>query len=114
MLRFEYVDDNTRIRHYSDMGMQIRQVETGILYEDAVDYLPCRYTYTETDIPIEDWEEPESMTSSRNIPNGEYFTVGDHLYLSTATIAAGDEIQEGVNCESVELAAALNELKEEN
>ena len=42
-----------RIRHYSDQNMHILQVETGILYEDAVDVLPCRYTYEETDIPIE-------------------------------------------------------------
>lgn len=113
MLRTEYVDEGTRIRHYSDMGMQIRQNETGILYEDAVDYLPCRYTYTETDIPIEDWEEPETMVSSKNIPSGEFFTVGEHLFYSTATIAAGDEIIEGVNCKAIELAEALNDLKED-
>ena len=42
-----------RIRHYSDLNMHILQVETGILYEDAVDKMPCRYTYEETDVPIE-------------------------------------------------------------
>ena len=42
-----------RIRHYSDRGMKIRQIETDILYEDAVDVLPLRYTYEETDIPID-------------------------------------------------------------
>lgn len=42
----------TRVRHFSDAGMMIRQIETGILYEDAEDKLPCRYTYEETDIPI--------------------------------------------------------------
>lgn len=26
----------------------IRQIETGAIYEDAVDVLPCRYTYEET------------------------------------------------------------------
>lgn len=44
---------NDRIRHYSDCGMKIRQVETGKLYEDAVDVIPCQYTYIETDEPIE-------------------------------------------------------------
>lgn len=43
---------DTLVRHYSDAGMMIRQVETGIMYSDAVDVRPCRYTYTETDIPI--------------------------------------------------------------
>lgn len=31
----------------------IRQIETGILYSDAIDTLPCRYTYEATEIPIE-------------------------------------------------------------
>ena len=41
-----------RVHHYSDAGMMIRQIETGRLYEDAVDRIPCRYTYEETDEPI--------------------------------------------------------------
>jgi len=45
------------VKHYSDIRMQIRQEEIGILYEDAVDIRPCRYTYTETNIPIP--SEPE-------------------------------------------------------
>lgn len=46
-----------RVRHYSDIGMMIRQVETGIIYQDAVDKIPCRYTYEETDEPIPEMEE---------------------------------------------------------
>lgn len=38
-----------RIRHWSDEGYMIRQVETDTLYEDAVDILPCSYNYEETD-----------------------------------------------------------------
>lgn len=45
-----------RIRHYSDEGMMIRQVETGIIYQDAVDKIPCRYTYEETNTPIPEQE----------------------------------------------------------
>jgi hypothetical protein len=52
MIVTEMIDD--RIRHYSDRGMKIRQVETGKLYEDAVDIVPCPYTYVETDEPIDD------------------------------------------------------------
>ena len=44
------------IRHYSDSGMMIRQVDTGELYNDAVDVIPCAYTYEETDTPIPDFE----------------------------------------------------------
>ena len=45
--------ENDRIRHYSDSGKRIRQVETGIIYDDAVDVLPCKYTYEETDEPVQ-------------------------------------------------------------
>lgn len=50
----EYLDDGNLIRHYSNEGYLIRQVETGEIYEDAVDVVPCRYTYEETDekIPV--------------------------------------------------------------
>ena len=51
MIITEIIED--RVRSYSDQGMKLRQVDTGILYEDAVD-VPGLHTYEETDIPIED------------------------------------------------------------
>ena len=60
MIKTETVDNGTRIRHYSDANMHIRQIETGVLYEDAVDIIPCEYTYEETDLPIEHPEEEEN------------------------------------------------------
>jgi hypothetical protein len=50
MIKTEYI--NSRILHYSDSGFRILQNETGIVYDDAVDVMPCKYTYTETDEPI--------------------------------------------------------------
>lgn len=50
MIKTEYIGN--RIRHYSDNGFRILQNETGIVYDDAVDVLPCKYTYTETNEPI--------------------------------------------------------------
>lgn len=50
MIQTEMIGE--RILHYSDQNMKIRQVETGKLYEDAIDVMPCPYTYEETDIPI--------------------------------------------------------------
>lgn len=41
------------IRHYSDVGFVILQVETGIKYAEAIDGIPCPYTYIETDELIE-------------------------------------------------------------
>lgn len=65
MIQTELVDGGTRIRHYSDLDLKIRQVETGIIYDDAVDVLPCKYTYEETDEPIDppepEPEEPEEV-----------------------------------------------------
>lgn len=54
MLKFEYIENGDRIRHYSDEGHKIRQIETDIIYDDVVDVVPCKWTYEETDIPIEE------------------------------------------------------------
>ena len=40
-------------RTYSDEGKMIRQNETGVLYDEAIDIEGRGYTYTETDEPIE-------------------------------------------------------------
>ena len=60
---------NDRVRHYSDNGMMLRQIETGALYEDAVDVTPCPYTYEETDIPIE--SDPLEAQQALDIIMGE-------------------------------------------
>ena len=52
MIRIEQIGD--RVYTYSDAGMKILQNETGIVYEDALDVPESGYTYTETDIAIED------------------------------------------------------------
>ena len=54
-VKSEYVkfDDRTLIKHESDAGKYIRQVETGIEYVSAIDVIPCRYTYVETEREIE-------------------------------------------------------------
>lgn len=56
--QYPYVDErdkerNDLIKHYSDEGKYILQVETGIEYAEAIDVYPCRYTYEETDKPVE-------------------------------------------------------------
>lgn len=56
----EYLDDGNLIRHYSNEGYFIRQIETGIIYEDAIDVVPCRYTYEETNEKIPVIEEPDN------------------------------------------------------
>ena len=57
MLKSELIENGERIHHWSDADLKIRQIETGIIYEDAVDNVPCRYTYEETDEPIEEADE---------------------------------------------------------
>lgn len=57
MILTELLNTGTLIRHYSDQGMLLLQNETGIKYSDPVDVVPCVYTYTETDEPIEVEEE---------------------------------------------------------
>ena len=49
MIIVEYIESENRERRYSDQGVKLRQVETGILYDDAVDVIPCPYTYEEAE-----------------------------------------------------------------
>lgn len=49
MIKIEFLNDGTLIKHYSDAGFMLLQVETGIKYAAPVDLVPCRYTYEETD-----------------------------------------------------------------
>lgn len=59
MIIAEYLNNNTLIKHFSDLGFMILQNETGILYGETVDVVPCAYTYIETDIPIEENDNEE-------------------------------------------------------
>ena len=53
MILTEFLNDGTLIKHYSDAGFMLLQVETGVKYSDPIDVVPCRYTYEETDEKIE-------------------------------------------------------------
>lgn len=48
MIRTELLNNGTLIRHWSDAGVMLLQVETGEKYSEAIDIFPCRYTYEET------------------------------------------------------------------
>ncbi len=53
MILTEYLNNGTLIKHYSDKGVMLLQVETGVKYSDPIDVVPCRYTYEETEEEIE-------------------------------------------------------------
>ena len=55
MIVEKQVDANT-VYHYSDMGLPLLQVETGVIYDEAYDISPCPYTYREV-FPEDDDEE---------------------------------------------------------
>ena len=59
-LKFEFLENNL-IRHYAEDSQgnryYIKQVETGIIYPEAIDVIPCRYTYSVTDKKIEEEDE---------------------------------------------------------
>lgn len=55
-------------RTYSDVGMMIRQDQTGIEYDEAIDVESAKYTYSETDTPITSEEDlAEDMIDSEQI-----------------------------------------------
>lgn len=57
IVSLEYYTEDGRllIKTKSDRNMMIRQDQTGILYDEAID-VPNHYTYSETDTPIESEE----------------------------------------------------------
>ena len=57
MIKIEYLNDGTLIKHYSDAGFMLLQVETGERYSDPIDVVPCRFTYEETDELVDGEEE---------------------------------------------------------
>jgi hypothetical protein len=57
MIKTEFLNNGTLIKHYSDEGYMLLQNETGIEYADPVDSVPCKYTYTETDKLVESDED---------------------------------------------------------
>ena len=65
MIKTEYLNDGTLIKHYSDAGFMLLQVETGIKYADPVDMVPCSYTYEETDELIN--TDPEEAITEDHI-----------------------------------------------
>ena len=52
---YETRDDGVKLyRTYSNTNMRIRQDQTGAVYDEAIDVENRGYTYTETDIPVEE------------------------------------------------------------
>lgn len=54
------------VKHHSNEGMKLKQVETGLVYDEAIDLIPCQYTYEETGIRVEQ-NELEDTISALNI-----------------------------------------------
>ena len=48
------IEGRELVKHFSDENKYIRQVETGIEYAEAIDVMPCRYTYEEIEREIEE------------------------------------------------------------
>ena len=68
MIITETVGD--RIHTYSNIGMKIKQEQTGIIYDDAMDVPEKGYTYIETNEPI-DSERSLTPEEALNIILGE-------------------------------------------
>ena len=49
MIKTELLNDGTLIKHYSNEGKLLLQVETGAKYAEPIDIYPCPFTYEETD-----------------------------------------------------------------
>lgn len=59
---YETREDGVNLyKTYSDENYRIRQIETGAIYDEAIDVENAEYTYEETEEKIENIEESEEM-----------------------------------------------------
>lgn len=56
MIQTEQINDKL-VKTYSDEGFKIKQLETERVYDEAIDVIPLKYTYEETDEKVEILEE---------------------------------------------------------
>jgi len=69
---FRTREDNVNLyKTYSDLGVKIKQEQTGAEYDEAIDVENSGYTYIETDIPVEDIEISDAEALAI-IMGGEY------------------------------------------
>ena len=75
MIKTEIITINGKeyVRTHSDRNMQIRQNDTGAMYDDAIDPVDSGRTYTETDVPIVEYytDETEAKARAYDILMGE-------------------------------------------
>ena len=69
MIQMEYIEAENRERRFSDNNVKIRKIETGELYNDAADIVPCPYTYEESLEPIDVIDEPADANDYENALN---------------------------------------------
>ena len=99
-----YGDD--LVRHYSDRGMMMLQVETGIRYADAIDVTPCPYTYEETD----ERADPESTRETVDFLVESMQTVQSDVSDLNDGIAELGEVTSGISDDVADLTEGVAEL----
>lgn len=57
MISIDFLNDCTLVKHTSDQGFLLLQVETGLKYAEPIDIMPCPYTYIETNELVEQAKE---------------------------------------------------------
>ena len=62
-------------RHYSDKGVMLRQIETGILYSEPIDIEEAPFTYEETDELIEGNGEHRPILAPDEISPEEFMAL---------------------------------------
>ena len=58
MVKYEILNEKL-CKHYSDDNKMIHKIGTGEIYSEAIDVIPCKYIYEETDIDIKETCEEE-------------------------------------------------------
>ena len=100
----------TPINYQLDQNILNTLLGTNNIWADAGD-VAVEYC-ADTKLYIEELTKPEEydMIADQAIASGQFFMIGNSLYLSTTAIAAGGTITPGTNATQLSLADALNQL----
>lgn len=104
------------VRHYSDRGMMMLQIETGIRYADAIDVVPCAYTYEETDEPADPTETQgtvDFLVQSMQSVQSDVSDLSDGMAELSGIVSDQGDAQELTDAALAELSGVVSEQGEE-
>lgn len=95
------------VKHYSNLGVTLLQIETGIEYDEPIDTYPCPYTYEETENKIDG-----ATIEYKDLLQEEYKELKSELQSTETELHETEEELANAEQEIIDTQMALCELYE--